>query len=128
MNISFANDEKWGPSLIVTVREKSYVICFCHHMPERSVKFFGLENYLCARCLGTLFGGIFGLILLIFHYYLPVIFVFPFMLPLILDGLWQALSEYESNNLKRLITGFLFGISAVFFGKYLTEFTKILFS
>ncbi len=32
------------------------------------------------------------------------------MLPLILDGTIQLFTNYESTNVKRLITGFLFGI------------------
>ena len=40
-------------------------------------------------------------------------------LPLILDGFIQLLTTYESNNLKRVITGFLFGIAFVYiFLKY----------
>lgn len=31
------------------------------------------------------------------------------LLPMIGDGFIQALTKYESNNIKRFITGFLFG-------------------
>lgn len=31
------------------------------------------------------------------------------MIPMIADGFLQLLTSYESNNLKRFITGFLFG-------------------
>lgn len=37
------------------------------------------------------------------------------MLPLVADGFYQRLTSYESNNYKRLLTGFLFGIAFVFF-------------
>jgi len=35
------------------------------------------------------------------------------MLPMIIDGLVQRLTSYESNNIKRVITGFLFGYGLV---------------
>ena len=31
------------------------------------------------------------------------------MIPLIIDGFTQALTSYESNNIRRFITGVLFG-------------------
>ena len=34
---------------------------------------------------------------------------FIIMIPLIIDGFTQALTSYESNNIKRFITGVLFG-------------------
>lgn len=36
------------------------------------------------------------------------------ILPLLLDGIIQLKTSYESNNIKRLITGFLFGIAFIF--------------
>lgn len=36
------------------------------------------------------------------------------MLPLVVDGFTQRLTEYESNNLRRLWTGILFGIAFIF--------------
>ena len=36
------------------------------------------------------------------------------MLPLIADGTLQRLTSYESNNIRRLITGILFGIALVY--------------
>ncbi len=36
------------------------------------------------------------------------------MLPMVIDGSIQALTKYESNNFKRLISGTLFGIALVF--------------
>ena len=39
-----------------------------------------------------------------------------FLLPLIADGFLQSLTKYESSNIKRLVTGILFGygISVLF--------------
>lgn len=40
----------------------------------------------------------------------PVGLCFALLLPLILDGFVQRLTSYESNNIRRLWTGILFGI------------------
>ena len=36
------------------------------------------------------------------------------MIPLVVDGFTQRLTAYESNNLRRLWTGILFGIAFIF--------------
>ena len=36
------------------------------------------------------------------------------MMPLVIDGFIQRLTTYESNNMRRLFTGILFGIAFVF--------------
>lgn len=45
------------------------------------------------------------------------VYSFIIMLPLIFDGFLQGLTSYESNNLKRIVTGILFGygIMSLFF-------------
>ncbi len=45
----------------------------------------------------------------------PFWVVFILMVPMILDGLIQRLTSYESNNLKRVLTGTLFGYALVMF-------------
>jgi uncharacterized membrane protein len=87
-------------------------------MPERSIKFFGIERYLCARCFGMLVGGIIGIILLLMNYHLPIILLPVLLLPLIIDGFLQCLSSYTSNNTKRFVSGFLFGLASVYVGFY----------
>lgn len=37
------------------------------------------------------------------------------MLPMIIDGTVQMLTSYESNNIKRFVTGFLFGYALFMF-------------
>ena len=44
-----------------------------------------------------------------FFYRTTVLFSIIIMLPMILDGTVQMFTRYESNNVKRLITGILFG-------------------
>ena len=36
------------------------------------------------------------------------------MIPLIFDGFLQRLTSYESGNIRRIITGILFGIALIF--------------
>ena len=36
------------------------------------------------------------------------------MIPLVFDGFLQRLTSYESGNIRRLITGILFGIAFIF--------------
>lgn len=40
------------------------------------------------------------------------------MIPLIVDGMLQKLTSYESQNGRRLVTGILFGIALVFLFLY----------
>ena len=81
----------------------------CHCRSDRSFHYNGHQFPLCARCTGELIGIIFSMIL--FWFWKPSIIISFFMLiPLILDGVIQRLSSYESTNFKRLITGSLFGI------------------
>lgn len=119
MHISICNITPYGLSLIITINNKKFVLCFCHHIPERSIIFLGIEKYLCARCFGMLTGGIIGVILLLIQQYLPPILILPFLLPLIIDGFLQSLTSYTSNNIRRFVSGFLFGLASVFTGFYI---------
>ncbi|MBO5995216.1 MAG: DUF2085 domain-containing protein [Firmicutes bacterium] len=92
------------------------IFCGCHQRPERSFFVRGYQMPVCARCEGELIGILAALI--------AVWFVRPawwlmaaIMAPMIIDGLIQALTSYESNNWRRLITGLLFGfgIAMLFF-------------
>jgi uncharacterized membrane protein len=94
---------------MIMVRKK-FGLCFCHHRPDRSIWFFGLEKYLCARCFGIILG--FGLALIINQWRSFDLFIaFFLIIPLLLDGFTQAFGLRESNNLLRLITGVLMGFA-----------------
>ena len=85
--------------------------CKCHQMPERSFFLNGYQLPLCARCTGILIGNLFGLFLsplLKFRLHNSLL-----MIPLIMDGSIQYFTTYKSNNIKRLITGILYGYSFV---------------
>ena len=45
----------------------------------------------------------------------PLWFCIVLMVPMIVDGLIQRLTTYESSNIKRVITGALFGYALVTF-------------
>ena len=84
------------------------IIFGCHCLDERSFHYKGKKFPICARCTGELV-GIFVSLFSCFFFMLPVWVCILIMIPLIVDGTVQMFTKYESNNLKRVITGFLFG-------------------
>ena len=79
----------------------------CHQMPERSFFIKGYQFPLCARCTGMLFGYIIALIFIpFFHFNLWILLL---CIPLAIDGGIQYITSYESNNLRRFLTGILYG-------------------
>ena len=79
----------------------------CHQMPERSF-FVGSRQFpLCARCTGIAAGHVLGAVVSFFR---PVSFGFLLgTLPLMIDGITQQITSYESTNRRRLWTGLLYG-------------------
>ena len=84
-------------------------ICRCHQLPDRSFHFRDMQFPICARCTGIVFG---------FLVLAPIISIFTFgnmyislalIFLMVLDGTVQLKTKYESNNIKRLITGLGFG-------------------
>ena len=90
----------------------------CHQMPERSFFLGSYQFPLCARCTGIMAGRLIAILLLPF-FLLPLktaLLVLPvLMLPLPIDGLTQRFTKSRSNNLKRVITGILWGFSTFTF-------------
>lgn len=89
--------------------------CSCHQKPERSFFIHGYQFPLCARCTGIALGHTIALFIAPFHsfgYHLTVL-----LFPLAVDGTLQHLTDYESTNRKRVITGFLYGFAftSIFF-------------
>ena len=84
----------------------------CHCMDSRSFHYRNIRFPICARCTGELIGILLGVIL--FAFWQPGwLLALLLLLPLLIDGGIQALTRYESNNIKRLITGILFGYGLV---------------
>lgn len=90
----------------------------CHQMPERSFFLGSYQFPLCARCTGIQIGRVLAVLLFPFVL-LPLrtaLILLPLlMLPLPIDGLTQRFTKYRSNNLKRVITGILWGFSTFTF-------------
>jgi uncharacterized membrane protein len=118
MKISIRWEERIGPILYINIINRTVGFCFCHRRKDRSFHFLGLENFLCARCLGTLTGGMIAVILRFEGFAFPVFWSVLFVIPLILDGLYQALFTKESSNPVRFITGILCGFGLVFIGVF----------
>ena len=85
----------------------------CHCRPDRSFFYKGQQFPICARCTGELVGIILGIFVYFFN--IPNIIVFLLGVPLIIDGFIQLLTSYESNNIRRLWTGILFGMAFTLF-------------
>ena len=89
------------------------IIFGCHCRSDRSFFFRGKQFPLCARCTGELI----GILLAPAAFWM---FGLPdgkiclwLLLPLVLDGGIQRLTRYESGNIRRLLTGILFGYALV---------------
>ena len=91
--------------------------------PERAPHFGTFCFPLCWRCTGILCGVMCGPLVLNFLALLgllerPYIYILPTLLivPLVYDGTIQYFFGELSNNTKRFVTGFLFGIGLVTLG------------
>ena len=88
------------------------IIFGCHCRPDRSFFYRGKQFPICARCTGELFGISLGILLFaLFHISLfGNLFL---LIPLIFDGTLQLKTKYESTNIRRFITGTMFGYALV---------------
>lgn len=107
----------------INVAEKIYfwlpIIFGCHKKPSRSFFIRNKQMPICARCTGELIGILLGIIIFNFTSLPNNITTILIMIPMLFDGFLQALTKYESNNFKRVTTGFLFGLSLyIWFLKY----------
>lgn len=88
------------------------IVFGCHCRSDRSFHFRGKQFPLCARCTGELMGMAISPFL-----YLSagrtIALDLVLMLPMVIDGLIQLKTGYESTNIRRLITGMLFGYALV---------------
>ena len=89
------------------------IIFGCHCRSDRSFFYRGKQFPICARCTGELIGILCALpcfVLFSVPSWKTCLFL---MLPLLLDGCAQKLTSYQSGNLRRLVTGVLFGYALV---------------
>lgn len=84
----------------------------CHCREDRSFHYQGKKFPICARCTGELIGML--LCTAVSFFWLPPVSAAVLLLvPLIADGFVQLKTAYESTNLRRVVTGFLFGYGLV---------------
>lgn len=88
------------------------IVFGCHCLDSRSFHYKGVKFPICARCTGELVGIMTGVILW-FVIRLPLYTYVIFLIPMVIDGSVQMFSSYESNNLKRFLTGLLFGYGLI---------------
>lgn len=85
----------------------------CHQIASRSYYLNGNEMPFCARDLGIFVGLVLGMALAIVTRIKPPIYLVALgFVPMALDGGWQLVSDYESTNPVRLMTGLLAGAAA----------------
>lgn len=85
----------------------------CHQMPERSFFIKGFQFPICARCTGIIIGELIAVLLSI-AYRKYSIFVLTMLFPMTIDGMVQFFTPYTSTNIRRLLTGILFGFSFLY--------------
>lgn len=90
------------------------IFFMCHCRADRSFFYKGRQFPICARCTGQLLGLFLGVPIAIILKNLSWIYIIMLSLPLVIDGFIQLFTSYESNNIKRVITGILFGIAFIF--------------
>lgn len=88
------------------------IIFGCHCRDDRSFHYKGKKFPICARCTGELVGMI-ASIPLYFFIKPDIVVLIAMMIPMILDGLIQNIFLIESDNVRRFLTGILFGYSLI---------------
>lgn len=82
----------------------------CHRMKERSFFYKGHQFPVCARCTGVFFGELTAVLLFFFKKLLSISTSSIMLMIMGIDWGVQELGIKESNNIRRLITGFLGGL------------------
>lgn len=93
----------------------------CHQLPERSFSFRGKQFPVCARCTGVFIGEVLGIFLFKVGEISNIIAVV-FSLIMFADWFVQYKFHYESNNIRRLITGLLCGYA---FGNIIMKYPEL---
>lgn len=88
--------------------KKSYLAAFfsCHQASHRSIYFNKKPLNICSRCFGIMTGLLLTGVLFFIEIHLNILIILS--IPMVVDGFHQRLTSYESNNLKRFLTGVLF--------------------
>ena len=107
---------------------KQYLTLFfgCHQMKDRSFHIRGIPFILCARCTGILIGILTSFI--VFWARFPGWLIGILIIPLLVDGIIQRVSKWESKNLIRLFTGILFAPGFVVLYSYINLYIHLGFT
>ena len=97
----------------IKVMSISKKIFYCHQIAERSFFLMGYQFPICARCTGIFVGYIFSFVLLILDVLINPIVCLLMLIPLVIDGGVQLLFTIMSNNVRRFITGLLYGVGFI---------------
>jgi len=84
----------------------------CHQLSHRSYEYNNNQMPFCARDVGIFLGLAIGFIVSLgrkINLTLPIVILS--LIPIGLDGTIQLVTEYESTNPKRIITGMIAGIT-----------------
>lgn len=85
----------------------------CHQQDDRSFDLNGNQMPFCARDLGLLAGAVLGLAaFVLLGRKVPWTWLLVLLVPMALDGVVQAITDYESSNIVRLLTGAIAGLAA----------------
>lgn len=98
----------------------------CHQLPQRSFFYKGKQFPVCARCTGVTIGQIAA----VFYSFFGSVSFFKCLLLIAVmgaDWLVQAVHIRESNNLRRLFTGFCggFGLFSIYIRGLKIVFCKV---
>jgi len=108
------NDSSWQELDIITALIYRTGDYFCHQMEERSYLINGNQIPICVRDLGLLLGFTVASLLSIWiDRRINWLWIAVLVTPIIIDGGVQLLTDYQSQNSIRLVTGFLGGAGAL---------------
>ncbi|MHC1680490.1 MAG: DUF2085 domain-containing protein [Methanomassiliicoccales archaeon] len=85
----------------------------CHQQADRSLELNGNQMPFCARDVGILGGAVIGLAaFVLLGRRVPWEWLLVLLVPMALDGVVQAITDHESSNVIRLLTGAIAGSAA----------------
>jgi uncharacterized membrane protein len=107
----------------------------CHQLPERTLLFGKILMPVCARCSGIYIGFLCTIVFLFIVFRkresdLPPVYIIVtaviFILSAIVDGFFSYLGFYETNNIIRLVTGYMFGagLSIIIYPVFVYQYFK----
>jgi len=95
---------------VITILCRVLILWPCHRYESRSPCVCGIRLPICFRCLGIIFGLPVSFVLVILLDIKTRLIGMSFCIPLMLDVTMQYHLEIMSNNIRRSVTGFCFGI------------------